>query len=217
MSSYFSTIPDKDELLDILGIDELSANIISILYLSVKEEPNITELLKMLENNGISLTKNPLSERLKLLEEKRYITIKDKGREKIVKLNKDNFQMLYSNEIIRGLTKYYDEIENEVSKYTLDEMFKKFEFYSINKGFLTLYFKILFSLNPIGNKENAIIVYSNKLYDNIVDIFINELKRRGVRDTLKMLSKMEEIMNTHPDRLLHLSTFKRLIRMQSSN
>ena len=100
-----------------------------------------------------------------------------------------------------------------MSKYTLDEMFKKFEFYAINKGFLTLYFKLLFSLNPIGNKENAVITYSNKVYDNIVDVFIDDLKRRGVKDTLKMYSKMEEIMNTHPDRLLHLSAFKKLSRI----
>ncbi|MFC1803837.1 hypothetical protein ACFL0D_07715, partial [Thermoproteota archaeon] len=73
MSSHFSTIPNKDELVDILEIDELSANIISTLYLSVKKEPNITELYKMLEKNGTSLTKNPLYERLDTLEEKQQI------------------------------------------------------------------------------------------------------------------------------------------------
>jgi len=210
MFPNFSTIPDIDELYDVLGIDEKSFKIISTLYLAVRDEPNITQLLKMLNNDGLSITKNPLLERLDILEEKKYITRKKKGREILIKLNEEGFLMLYSNGIIRELDKYHKTIENEVSGYSLDEFFKKFEFYAINKGFLTLYFKLLYSLNPIGNKENAIISYSNKVYDNIVDVFIEDLNRRGVKDTMKILSKMEKIMNEHPDRILHLSTFNRL-------
>lgn len=209
MLTDLSTIPDKDELLDILGIDEKAFDIISVLYLSVKEEPNITELLKKLEKHGMSLTKNTLFKRLDILEDKKYITKKRKGQETHIKLNDEGFLMLFSNGIISGLENNYRFAKKEVSELSLDQIFKKFEYYSVNKGFLTFYFKLLFSLNPIDSKENAVIAYSNKVYDNIIDIYIDDLKRRGIKDTLNLLSKMEKIMNEHPDRILNSSLINR--------
>jgi DNA-binding transcriptional ArsR family regulator len=195
MYNDLSNLPEKEILFEILGIDEKDFDIIVALTLGKKDEYKLVYLSKQLDEFGLYMTNNPLLEHLQHLEEKNIVTSRREGKYRFIKLKHESLTNLLFNEFILDFLKKYENAVEEAPDLELDEIFSIMEHYSINKGFSNLYFRILFLLNPLPEKEKLLLAYIDILNDTTLDIYIDELKRRGTKDTIYILSKMGKIMN----------------------
>jgi len=197
MFSDLSRVPNKEDLLKILDLDEKCFDIITALTLGGKEEYTLAELRKQLDEFGLSITYNPILEHLDHLESKKMVSSRYESKYRYIKLETEGLSHFLFNDFIQPFVKDYENALEDASELTIDQIYSKLEFYYCNRGFVTLYFKCVFILNPIGEKENLLIKYIEKLYDDTIDIYLDELKTRDTKDIILFLGKLGKIMNSN--------------------
>ena len=86
------------------------------------------------------------------------------------------------------MIKDYSDAINNSKKLSTDEIYQKLERYSIDKVYKSLYIKLINLLDPTKELEKIILYkWINVTHDNIIDIYLDELKRRGTDDINKVL------------------------------
>lgn len=189
MYSSLSSIPDKETLLELFDIDEKCWEILTVLALGDKKEHTHNKLRKYIEANGFTISERTFSDHLTHLEEKNLI-IRDKQPSfTFIKLNDAGFISILYNNVFTPLIDDYDKVIEEAKKLTIEDIYSRLEYYSINKSFVTLYFKLNFLLSdPFKDKKNLFYNWIGKLHDNVIEIYLDEIKNRGIKDTVKTLS-----------------------------
>lgn len=189
MISKLPKILDKTQFLKIIDLDEICFNILTFMVLIGEEEWSHNYLRKSLENNGFSIREPTFSNHLKHLEEKNIITRNRTGYKTIIKVQDEELIPIIHHESFKNIIDEYEDTIENAKKMTTEEIYKKLERNSIDKVYKALYIKLMNLLDPTQEAEKMILYkWINHTHDNIIDIYLNELRRRGPDDIKKVLN-----------------------------
>lgn len=195
MISKLPTIHNKEEFLKTLDLDEFCFKILTYMLVSNDEEFSHNQLRKELDKPPFSMREPTFSNHLKHLENKKIIT-RDKSSYKTkIRLNEKGLFLISRKKEFKKMIKDYSDAINNSKKLSTDEIYQKLERYSIDKVYKSLYIKLTTLLDPTKELEKIILYkWINVTHDNVIDIYLNELTRRGTDDINKVL----EIHLNHP-------------------
>ena len=186
-----STFPNfsKAQILKILDLDERCFKILSFMALREYEEFNHNQLRDALNESGFSIPEPTFSNHLDHLEEKNIITRKRTHYKTFIKLNEESLIPIFLKEdFTKVIGDYMDKIE-KAEELSTEKLYEELKWYAIDQAYKSLYLRIsnlLTSSNEAEKKQYY--KWFNILYDNIIEAYIEELKRRGKREIIKLLN-----------------------------
>lgn len=151
-----------------------------------------------MKDNGLPISSRPFTNHLKHLEEKDIITWikREKPKKSSIKLKDEALITLMYKDVFLKHIEEFKQLTDDVNNLTNKEIYDKLEYYSINKAFVELYIKLITLIgNPIGDKKNILINWINKNYDTMIDIYLDEISNRKLKDSIEILAIHGSKMN----------------------
>jgi DNA-binding HxlR family transcriptional regulator len=165
------------------------------MVLSGDDEWSHNQLRKSLEYSGLSIREPTFTNHLKHLEEKKVITRNRTGYKTIIKVREEGLLPIIRHKEFKKIIDEYEDTIKNAKKLSTEEIYYKLERNSIDKVYKSLYIKLLNLLDPSQEAEKMILYkWINHTHDNIIDIYLNELRKRGPDNINQVL----EIHLNHP-------------------